>query len=92
MMYRELINPKPAYYEGDWHPVAMMDWIWASATPQIFEFTDSTYELIYYQKQPQVILFRMVDWDDKEEYETVFEEVAAKNKGDYLFFTSGMSE
>ena len=34
----------------------------------------------------------MLDWDDKEDYELVFEEVAAKNKGDYLFITSGLSE
>lgn len=34
----------------------------------------------------------MLDWDDKEEYEIVFEEVASKNKGEYIFLTSGISE
>ena len=91
-MYRELVNPNPSIYEGDWHPISMIDWVWASITPTFFEFNQVNYELIYYQNLPQIILFRMLDWDDKEEYEIVFEEVAAKNKGDYIFLTSGLSE
>ena len=92
MMYRELTSPTPAFYDGKWYPVTMIEWVWAQATPVTFEFTDDNYELVYYQKLPQVILFRMVDWDDKEDYEIAFEEVAAKNKGEYIFVTSGLSE
>ena len=92
MQFRDLVSPTPAIYEGEWHPIYIMKWLWAATTPSVFEFSQETYELTYYQDLPQIILFRMLDWDDKEDYEATFEEVASKNKGDYLFVTSGLSE
>lgn len=37
-------------------------------------------------------MFRVPDPEDKEDFELAFEEVAAKNKGDYIFVASGVKE
>ena len=92
MQIRDMISPTPSIYEGEWHPISIMKWLWAAATPTVFEFSQETYELGYYQELPQIILFRMLDWDDLEDYEVIFGEIASKNQGDYLFITSGLSE
>lgn len=52
MMRRDHITKEPSFYDGDWNPMQIMEWMWASVTPSSFEFTQENYELIYYQNKP----------------------------------------
>lgn len=79
---RDHITEEPKFFENrDWDLFSLEEFVWEAVTPDVFEFTQTTYELLYYQRKTQIFLFRMVDWDDKEDYELTFAEVAANNQG-----------
>lgn len=61
-------------------------------TPNVIEFNQENYELAFYSGKPQIFLFRVPDPVDKDDFELAFEEVAAKNKDDYLFITCGVKD
>jgi len=90
VLFRQF-DESPLHYSGNWETTPVVDWLLASSTPTLIEFSEDYIEPIFGQKQSAIFLFRAKE-DKDASWAQVYEKAAHEHKGKLLFIVSGISE